>query len=114
MAEWTFVVANIKIQEVAPIVDRSADLEAEIAELQAEVRRLSDRLTEERAHRGVLQRAVGYATARARALDAERESASIDENMYVFDDEDESRAAFDRFFAAPDPHLDKVRGFLLD
>ncbi len=37
-----------------------------------------------------------------------------DDSLYVFDDEDASRAAFDEFFATPDPHLDKVRGFLLD
>lgn len=36
------------------------------------------------------------------------------QNVYVFDDEDESRDAFDEFFATPDPHLEKVRGFLLD
>ena len=37
-----------------------------------------------------------------------------DVDLYVFDEGDESGAAFDEFFAAPDPHLEKVRGFLLD
>ena len=41
-------------------------------------------------------------------------AAKQTENVYVFDDHDEGRAAFDEFFAKPDPHLDKVRGFLLD
>lgn len=36
------------------------------------------------------------------------------ENVYVFDDHDEAREAFDEFFSNPDPHLDKVRGWLLD
>lgn len=35
-------------------------------------------------------------------------------NVYVFDDQDAGRAAFDEFFTSPDPELDKVRGFLLD
>lgn len=35
------------------------------------------------------------------------------DNVYVFDDGDSVGEAFDEFFAAPDPHLDKIRRFLL-
>ncbi|MGB5757921.1 MAG: hypothetical protein WBM50_13475 [Acidimicrobiales bacterium] len=117
---------------------------AEIERLRNQVRELSARLEDERTHRRLLERAVGYAAARARALElADPEQAEcllaldgpemalaraaagpggidgidgIDErgNVYVFDDEDASRVAFDEFFGAHDPHLDKVRGFLLD
>ncbi len=31
-----------------------------------------------------------------------------------FAEDDESAAAFDQFFNAPDPHLDKIRRFLID
>lgn len=168
----------------------------EVVELRVEVARLTRELEEERAQRDVLQRAVGYATARLRALEqldrrlnqeptggaeivVEPEDldyrraydlvlsnddgvrvvtrddvvagqpvgadgprpryelpvaashqpavttshqpavpsagpAAAADNVYVFDDGDESTAAFDAFFATPDPHLDKVRRFLLD
>lgn len=50
----------------------------------------------------------------AKAKKKRRTSKRSTENVYVFDDHDETRVAFDEFFANPDPHLDKVRGFLLD
>ncbi|MEM9653438.1 MAG: hypothetical protein AAGA65_15185 [Actinomycetota bacterium] len=49
-----------------------------------------------------------------RAEKRRRTSKRSTENVYVFDDQDETRVAFDEFFNEPDPHLDKVRGFLLD
>lgn len=129
-AESCFVVGNVRTQEHAPVDDRGGNLEAQIEQLRAEVRDLSELLLAERAHRTVLQRAVGYATARARALERTEGGDSVEvlalgrprgnsidrdsADLYVFDDEDEAGAAFDEFFATPDPHLEKVRGFLLD
>ncbi|MGI9598378.1 MAG: hypothetical protein ACR2QK_19595 [Acidimicrobiales bacterium] len=120
------MVGNTKIEQQAPIDDRIR-LEAEVQQLRGLLRDMSERLDAERAHRTVLQRAVGYATARVRALERFELGQTVEldpvgglsdgkggGNQYVFDDEDESRAAFDEFFAAPDPHLEKVRGFLLD
>lgn len=87
------MVANTKSKELS----RTRELEAEIEQLRDELRVANDRLEIERteAPRGF-----------RRGGDAD--------NIYVFDDEDDARDAFDAFFAAPDPHLDKVRGFLLD
>lgn len=58
----------------------------------------------------------GVAKAKRRSAKGKKRRISnrADENVYVFDDHDESRVAFDEFFSNPDPHLDKVRGFLLD
>lgn len=36
------------------------------------------------------------------------------QTVYEFDEDDEARAAFDAFFGAKDPYLEKVRSFLLD
>lgn len=62
-------------------------------------------------------RGAAKAKAKRRSIKApkkRRSSNRADENVYVFDDHDETRVAFDEFFTNPDPHLDKVRGFLLD
>lgn len=81
------------------------DLEAENRALRAQLEEMSTRLAREAAHRAELEAALGeLRVAGDRARD----------NVYVFDDGDDSTDAFDRFFASPDPHLDKVRGFLLD
>ncbi len=59
----------------------------------------------------------GVAKAKRRSTKGQKKrriSKRSDENVYVFDDQDETRVAFDEFFTNPDPHLDKVRGFLLD
>lgn len=111
-------------------------LAAEVEQLRAELEAVSEELEIERAHRHILQRAVlrlrsveetggSGDDGDVLSLDSDRPDKMPDnmpknmpenmpENMYVFDDEDASRAAFDEFFATPDPHLDKVRGFLLD
>lgn len=85
-------------QPGAPGAGRGTEqLEAEIELLRGELRLVSNRLAVEQANRAHARRRAGEA-----------------DNIYVFDDDDETRDAFDAFFAAPDPHLDKVRGFLLD
>ncbi len=108
------MIARTKSKPQPAPKDRHRELEAEIERLRHQVRELSARLEDERVHRGMLERAVGYATARARALELADGDIDGQENLYVFDDEDESGAAFDAFFGVNDPHLDKVRGFLLD
>lgn len=72
-------------------------LEAEIEQLRGELQVVNDRLAVEQAN----------------GIDARRRAGEAN-NIYVFDDDDDAREAFDAFFGAPDPHLDKVRGFLLD
>ena len=118
------MIARTKSKAQSDTENRHRELVAEIERLRNQVRELSDRLEDERTHRRLLERTVGHATARARAFEfADPEQAErllgldgVDDrgNVYVFDDEDASRVAFDEFFGAHDPHLDKVRGFLLD
>lgn len=124
MSRKIFVVANTKIKQKQSGGAGYEDLETEVKRLRAEVRDLSGRLDGERAHRKVLERVVASASATARALelsDAGGEAimsfgpdGAGPDNVYVFGDDDASGAAFDKFFATPDPHQDKVRGFLLD
>jgi hypothetical protein len=94
------------------------DLATEVEALRAELEAVSAELDIERAHRNILHRTVlRLREGQSEVVnDAILEGAVLDEdgNIYVFDDEDASVDAFDEFFAAPDPHLDKVRGFLLD
>ncbi len=107
----------------------AAELVEEVEQLRSELSAVSEELDIERAHRSVLQRAVmrfrsvenlsvDELSIDGRKVDGLTVEADrpevIGDNVYVFDDEDASRAAFDEFFAAPDPHLEKVRGFLLD
>ena len=82
------------------------DLEAENRALRAELEEVSSRLAREAAHRAELEAALGHPDGGG---DAGRPG-----DVYVFDDGDQVADDFDRFFASPDPHLDKVRGFLLD
>lgn len=86
------MVANTKSKELS----RTRKLEAEIEQLRDELQSANDKLEIERSD-----------------LRGRRRAGELD-NIYVFDDDDDARDAFDAFFAAPDPHLDKVRGFLLD
>jgi hypothetical protein len=88
--------------------DPADDLAAENRALRARVDELGQRLVREAARRAELEA----------ALDRPGRGAMPGGDglgdVYVFADDDESTVAFDRFFATPDPHLDKVRGFLLD
>lgn len=87
------MVVNTKSKELS----QTRKLEAEIEQLRDELRSANDKLEIERSVDSRGRRRAGEA-----------------DNIYVFDDDDDARDAFDAFFAAPDPHLDKVRGFLLD
>ena len=78
----------------------SQELEAEIRQLRRELKVMADQLA---------QQATG-----AENADQLPNLRSADQNLYVFDDEDEIGVAFDAFFTAPDPGLDKIRSFLLD
>jgi len=88
--------------------DPADDLVAENRALRAQIDELGQRLVREAARRAELEAALDRHGRRATS-----EGDGLG-NVYVFGDEDESTDAFDRFFATPDPHLDKVRGFLLD
>lgn len=96
MGRKTFVVANINIDELDLTGDRTRELHDEVRFLRNELQVMADRL------------------ASAESMKQLPDLRSNDENIYVFDEEDEVGAAFDDFFSTPDPHLDKVRGFLLD
>ncbi len=112
---------------------RHDELIDEITRLRRELRRTKRKLLAERSKCGALQRKVASASAKVQAVEeadrvatkngveirrragkgAEAASETRD-NVYVFEDDDASRSAFDDFFSAPDPHLEKVRQFLLD
>lgn len=104
---------------------------AEVKRLQQDLIRVQRDLLAERSRCGMLRRQLGIATAMARAMErrqrpdgpqgeddgraarlaADRARAA---NKYVFEDDDDSVVAFDEYFSTPDPHLEKLRGFLLD
>ncbi len=92
-------------------VDDNRRLEAEVAQLRVE-------LTAERSECHELQCRLEAAAAMARvAADAALGASSerdVSATKYVFEDDDAVGAAFDEFFAAPDPDLARIRGFLLD
>jgi DNA gyrase/topoisomerase IV subunit A len=91
------------------------DLQQEIQQLRQELRRVRRELLAERSRSGVLRRQIALVMSKVRsAEDRPPQGERPVGNKYVFDDEDAAMTAFDDFFATPDPHLDKVRGFLLD
>ena len=103
------MVANAKFDELDLTDSRNQELHAEIRFLREELQMVTAELAAEKAKRRKRKRSK-----RGRTDTGDGISIESDENVYVFDDEDETRAAFDDFFSTPDPHLDKVRGFLLD
>ncbi len=114
----TLVAANTNTREHELIIDRSLGLQAEVDRLRAQLAGLAEQLMAERFRRNELEAVVqGWADAGIdRSVDPPLAAspASSDGNVYVFEEQDDFRAAFDEFFTAPDPHLDKVRRFLLD
>ncbi len=102
------MVANTKIDELDLTDDRTRELHAEIRSLRGELQAVTEELAAEKAGARSERSGDGITV----CDDDHRPPA--DRNIYVFEDEDETGLAFDDFFAAPDPHLDKVRGFLLD
>ncbi len=99
------MVVNAKFHDLDLTDSGKQDLHAEIKFLREELQMVTQELAAEKAKRRKRQRKSDKNT---------RIETVSDENVYVFDDEDEVRVAFDDFFSTPDPHLDKVRGFLLD
>ncbi len=109
---------------------RCCDRETAIVDLRRELDDVTDRLIVSRLQRTELEKAVQTANDRIEELEATLEGrvsalwadgdradagAELDDsdNVYVFDRNDSVGEAFDAFFAEPDPHLDKVRNFLL-
>jgi hypothetical protein len=86
--------------------------EAEIRALRSRLEEVSSQLALAEARRAELE-ATLPAEADAEG-DPDGDSDNDSDNVYVFAVDDESTDAFDRFFTSPDPHLDKVRRFLLD
>lgn len=114
------MVRNAKIEHAGV---RTRQLEAEIQQLQDRLQDVTDALETERQLKAELEQVVDETAEQVRRFERSQAGprAGLDldsppnpDNVYVFDDEDESRVAFDEFFSAPDPHLEKVRGFLLD
>jgi len=109
------VLTNTQIEDYEAFVDDRRRLESRIEELQVEIERLTLQL-DKNAQRDTesLHLIDGLELDGEASAGARSPSGKSGLTIYELADDDAEAAAFDKFFNAPDPRIEKIRAFLMD